>query len=236
MSTRSQCSNIVKPMPTADPFTAAMSGLGNICRPPTKASKTWPASLRSESAAAGAAAGAPSSGIPKLISVRSTPPLKTRPAPVNTTTLTASSASASASRGRRTLVQLDERVAFSGRFSVMRRTCPVSSTRTMSGLGVGHARNLPGWPTGPRRAGRPRSGGPARGACRPLQEARERVDTYGTAGPHELLLDDETLVAEGVEVDGHPVEHVLVTDASRALGGRHRHPHPIQLLSLGCRK
>ena len=96
ISTRSQCSNIVKPIPTAAPFTAAMSGFGNVCRPPTKASKTLPASLRPASAAGGSA-GSPSVGIPEVMSVMSTPPLKTRPAPVNTTTLTASSASASAS-------------------------------------------------------------------------------------------------------------------------------------------
>ena len=50
-------------------------------------------------------------------------------------------------------------------------------------------------------------------AGRVALEARERVDTHRPAGPHELLLDHESLVAEGVEVDGHPVEHVIVTDA-----------------------
>ena len=55
ISTRSQCSNIVNPMPTAAPFTAAMRGFGNDCSPPTKASKLRPAAPRSESAAVGAA-------------------------------------------------------------------------------------------------------------------------------------------------------------------------------------
>ena len=82
ISTRSQCNNMVSPIPTPTPFTAAMTGLGKVSS--TGMNRWYPGS---ESANTDGS----------FISVRSWPAEKARPAPVITTHRRSSSVAASPS-------------------------------------------------------------------------------------------------------------------------------------------
>src|SRR4051812_29999477 len=123
--TRSQWARIVKPRPTATPFTAASSGLGN----------DWTMSRRTGNPEAPSASAVPDAKA--RISLRSCPAEKAVPVPVRTTarTLLSSRAPARASAAARYMATSNALRA-SGRSKVTMRTWPRSSARMRSASGI----------------------------------------------------------------------------------------------------
>jgi hypothetical protein len=172
-------SSIDAPMPTAAPFTAAISGLvlanrRSASTPPPSRPGSSPDSA-SRAAAAGSKARAPSD--------RSKPTQKARPAPVITMARTASCASARSS-ARHSSRRMARVIAFmrSGRCSVSVSTGPDRSQRRVSKAGS----FMPSSPAAPtarrhrRRAGRAARGGAGSGPPRIPRSCRCR---HGAGSP-----------------------------------------------------